>query len=870
MNTHVLTTIDSAATTVIVIAPPCVFSEQLESAIRAVHLHVERFSPEELPRRMVQEKVRSLFRSAYVCLWIDVPIFVPQRAKGDINERALQIMKNELTAPLHIITFDAVYSRKNGREGSQPTSASSELISVATKAFQSAVVFNYMHVMYPYDGGVSITLRYILEKIGQSTTNPLGGEWSPLWYSDVISHIVSSLYDLQLSGGCFTGKVQIPTEVFESQLRSSSHSRALSGPLHDFPFVFPQGTPIGEVGMHTIIEEISLVVPHPSDTPVLQKEIVKTVFAQKKHSPKIQKRRRISRKIGRTLAVAAIVAICFYVATGIIFFAQLSYIRSQMTAWSQSSQSGQWSVRTVNALARRVQILERVATHVPFPYELVGITLPREGVVAGLRSVLQFTSGIQSYQLATEQLGKAFGHSEVSTAEMNTNLDESYKDLSAIQADISQGNPIFDSLFGIDGLSTQLVASTASLRESVTQEKAFVSLIESLREKPVSNLLLVSMDSSSSRPLFGIPVEVSVLTFDHGGLQTSKTYTVSELDSMLKGKVEAPQEMQKYVATANWNLSDGAWSVDGPTAARQIAWFISKQLHVDADTILFVDSNSIASLQASVLNENATKNTEVLGLQSPSTALSSILTSLQAKTDIRGEAVLPVILDALNNSNAILFSRDPGMSKASKALAWDGSVRTPNCPAAFSVEKNCEVLTRFVSEYDSIDTSGTQVGTQKDNQVHQIHISTDALTHLDLISYPQSKNLNEKKILTYLVDASATNLEVFINGNPVSTGDLTQSTQFDKTTLTFPVILSNEAATQVRVHYLTPPIATSKSSMVFFAQKQPGKASDPFSLEISYSKEFFPSEIAPKGIVSRAGISFTTSLTTSKIFAIGF
>jgi len=326
--------------------------------------------------------------------------------------------------------------------------------------------------------------------------------------------------------------------------------------------------------------------------------------------------------------------------------------------------------------------------------------LPREGVVEGLKSVGQLVQAMRLSQEGSDlfaqllmQTSQQSVQSPVKVQEISSRYDESYKDLSAIQAEISNGNPIFDSLFGIDGLSSELENSIGLMREKITQEKALASLAEGLLEKQGKSIvLLVSMDPSVARPLFGQPTNVQVVSIDQGKIISSQSYKVADLDELLKGKVETPKDIQSFGVPSTWQLSDGAWSPDGPTAARQIAWFVGKQTHADADAVIFLESSMIGKLTAALETGDAVQRT-VLGIQSSPSDMTQLMSGANSSTPVGLSATLSQLIEGLNSSQAVLFSRDEGTAKTAKSLAWDGSVRTPSCPTQFTVEKSCQVMT---------------------------------------------------------------------------------------------------------------------------------------------------------------------------------
>jgi hypothetical protein len=57
---------------------------------------------------------------------------------------------------------------------------------------------------------------------------------------------------------------------------------------------------------------------------------------------------------------------------------------------------------------------------------------------------------------------------------------------------------------------------------------------------------------------------------------------------------------------------------------------------------------------------------------------------------------------------------------------------------------------------------------------------------------------------------------------------------------------------------------------VFFEQKQPGAGDDPFSLIITYPDSFTPKSVAPRAVVGRTSLTFTSNHDSNRLFAVGF
>lgn len=877
MSQRIRTTIETSQSTVVLLAAPSVFRTQLERAIAALHLHVVSLDPREIVTSIRQESTRTLLSQCYVCLWVDIPIFVPQEEKIKHDEYVIATLKEYVRAPLHLVSFDTAYCRKNGREGKTPTIASSTLIDTVLRAFPRAISFRYSHVVYPYEGGLSVVVRFIQEKISQRKRFPLQGTWNPLWYGDVISHIITTLYDLSHSGGVYTGSQEISLKEFENELRSRAHRPGLYGQPVEFPFEFSKASGIGKMSISAMIEELVDTVPTEKALEATPSGEVAAIFPLKKQVPaKVIRSKKRQRTLVRRMLIGLGASLGAYAITAVLFFTLLGQVRTTIIETVHTQASHTWSQNVVRSLTWRLNVLESIARILPLPYSLVGLNLPREGVIAGIHSTQLFMESIQDFQQAGDLLGKKIAHTRdprmtttISNQQIGLLLDQSYKDLSSIQADISTGNPIFDSVFGVDGLSSSLVTSTSTLREAITQQKAVNALVDAFvdQSKKVS-VALVSLDTTIARPLFGSPREIALLTIDQGKVTSTQIYQVDDLDAMLKGKVESPRELQAIGAPSTWKLSSGAWSADGPTAAKEIAWFLGKQLHQDVESILFVDQQTLTNTIAAATETQS--SSMVLGATATDATLSRLLSVESQSGEENIASILSTLSSALNASQAVFYAKESGIAKTLHSLAWDGSIRTPTCPTQFSVERECVVMTRYFGEYDLIASGSAERPVAKNNQIHQLSLTREATIHTDIITYPKAGNNATTKIVKWLIDRDAAVSSLAINGQLLSISQGYLGTEFEKTSVTVPITLSTTQDNIISLVYSTHPIATRSSALAFFAQKQLGQTGDPFSLEVTYSKDFLPSIVAPKGLVERSGLSFTTTLTTSKLFAIGF
>lgn len=874
MSSHLQTTIENTSSTVILIAPSCVFVTQLTAAIQALHVFVVRIDPDRLVETMQSETGRQLFSHAYICLYLDIPLFTDQEKKKSWIDHQLTQLRSALRIPIYFVLFDAHHVRKTGREGVDPISTSPYLASQATVLFESAKVFDYHHMIYPYEGGLSLVQRMIFEKIQQENRAQLLGDCTPLWYADVISHLTSVLCEANPTGGIFSGHQTIPMYTLEEHLRHRSHLPAIKQEALEFPFVMEKALGIGDTSIEMMIDQLALVTPKPSVSVQEDVQIQAPVMVPKR--PEVKKKTGLQKKKSSLLKFVGVIVgvVCLmYIVTAVYFFVSLVGMRSQLQSFLQSDSSSSLRLEEIHVLQDRLALIRMISTRVPLPYSAVGMSLHGSEVAGSIDNLMQLLSGIDHSMSASDQLVSLMQGRESNQEEAHTRisatLEDSYKELSQVQARLAQQDLSLDLLLGIDGFSRELLTRVASIRESVSQQKALSSVIAGILDGTEDKTIaLVRADTSVARPLFGVPKEVVILSVQGGKIATIKGYDIDELDSMLKGKVDPPEEMQLSTDSTLWRLSDGAWSIDGNTAARQIAWFLSKQLHVDVDALLMIDDTQIRKSKMA-LSPESNIQPKVLGTESSTGDLKALVDNVKTADKRQVQSLTQTLAKAVQESKLTVYVREASGAKTIRALAWDGGILTPPCPPTFAIDRECRLGYFYLAEYDVEKASGDTFSQKKD-QIHTIKVSEEKMEHSNRVVFGAPKNGVQRKLLKYVIDEAAVPMSLSINGNTQDISTEMIGQEFGKKTVSIPLSLEVGADTSVELVYSDTSIPNEKSTYAFFVQKQPGKQSEPFSLHIIGTKDYIPKIIAPTAAIQRSTITFTTTLDTNKLFAIGY
>ena len=81
----------------------------------------------------------------------------------------------------------------------------------------------------------------------------------------------------------------------------------------------------------------------------------------------------------------------------------------------------------------------------------------------------------------------------------------------------------------------------------------------------------------------------AILSFEGGRLLAFEVKDVYEADGQLKGHVEPPEEIKKYLGEAGWFMRDANWQASFPQAAKEIQWFLEKETGRKVDGVIGVD-----------------------------------------------------------------------------------------------------------------------------------------------------------------------------------------------------------------------------------------------------------------------------------------
>ncbi len=173
---------------------------------------------------------------------------------------------------------------------------------------------------------------------------------------------------------------------------------------------------------------------------------------------------------------------------------------------------------------------------------------------------------------------------------LHVDLDTLYKEISFLEGEIAY-HPMVKNIL----LSRK--STTDEFKKYLSASSVLSSQLPVLlgKDRPTTYLVLFQ-NNSELRPTGGFIGSFAFLTFQDGKLVDFPVYDVYTADGQLKGHVEPPVAIVKYLGEASWYLRDSNWDPDFRVSAPRAKWFIDKEMDRPVDGVIAVDVELIRSL----------------------------------------------------------------------------------------------------------------------------------------------------------------------------------------------------------------------------------------------------------------------------------
>ncbi|MEK7550530.1 MAG: DUF4012 domain-containing protein [Patescibacteria group bacterium] len=302
-------------------------------------------------------------------------------------------------------------------------------------------------------------------------------------------------------------------------------------------------------------------------------------------------------------------------------------------------------------------------------------------------------------ELADRVLGNEVYDPEKYSSEIKVGLDYIYQGISLIEVDtMSQADK------GVY-LARKLLndfdftkAKKLSLRGSNIMEK----LADILGKNERVSYLILFQNNMELRPTGGFIGSFGILTLEGGRMTDLTVSDVYSADGQLKGHIEPPEAIRKYLGEANWWLRDSNWDPDFPTSARRAEWFIDKEIDRQVGGVITFDLYPIKDLlgvtgpiyladyEMDITSDNLYEKTQsevhedfFPGTHKKASFLTALSRNLVAEVlqlpPGKKLEVLKVIYQGLEERHIQAYLHDQKVQDSISVLNWSGEVQTPTC-----------------------------------------------------------------------------------------------------------------------------------------------------------------------------------------------
>lgn len=175
---------------------------------------------------------------------------------------------------------------------------------------------------------------------------------------------------------------------------------------------------------------------------------------------------------------------------------------------------------------------------------------------------------------------------------ISASLEKIHTQISFLQSDIND-------LGGFSGVMLKNLLTDKNIdigkyKDNLYDAKLLFSRISLLLGKDGPKKYLVLFQNNMElRPTGGFIGSFGLLTFDNGRLTDININDIYTADGQLKGHVDPPEPIRKYLGEGGWYLRDSNWDPDFPSSATKAEWFLDKELSEKVDGVIAIDLNFI-------------------------------------------------------------------------------------------------------------------------------------------------------------------------------------------------------------------------------------------------------------------------------------
>ncbi len=493
------------------------------------------------------------------------------------------------------------------------------------------------------------------------------------------------------------------------------------------------------------------------------------------------------------------------------------------------------------------------------------------------------------------------GETQKLTGQIKTELDLAYADLSQIQAGLEKApvDSLFRDLLGLNQIEADLTGRISQLRSLILEAREGIEILPELiavREK--RTYLVLFQNNMELRPTGGFIGSFALVTFENGHFIDFEVQNVYTADGQLKGHVEPPPEIKKYLGEAGWYLRDSNFDPDFPTSAIKAEWFLEKEIGRSVDGVLAVNLDFARKIlevagevelpdyqeKINAVNffERAQYQAEV-GFFPGSTQKEDFLGSLtrilfdRVRNSHRSDWYLlgKAVYNSLSEKDLLVYLHDQKAAETMGQLGWDGGIKEVKCQIP---ETTCFADYLMIVE--------TNFGVNKVNYfvkrelTHKVNLADDGTVEATLQIIYQNESPSEnfpagqyKNYLRLYLPKETILKQVAFDGRPLGEKKIDVKESSGKTIFGFLVEVPIKEKKKVQVTYQLGKKmdwTRTKTTYLLLIQRQSGSSQDSFNFWLNYPSSVTPLKAYPSANLAQQTLFFNPILNRDLVFRVDF
>lgn len=573
------------------------------------------------------------------------------------------------------------------------------------------------------------------------------------------------------------------------------------------------------------------------------------------------------------------------ISSGLLFFSYKNFISNETNISNENKlQNSQRSA----LLAKTIFIIgeeeSKILSHLPGFGKFYKETRYVSYIGENLSDMLMngFPMANTAEDIINNILGNQIYDLKTPSMQLKSGLDYFYQKISLIQIETKENAN--DQVLGAKQILN--LVDFDKYKNLIQQSSVLINNLPTILGSDTNrSYLTLFQNNMELRPTGGFIGSYGIADFGGGKLNGLTINDIYSADGQLKGHIDPPEPIKKYLGEANWFFRDSNWNPDFATSAQRAEWFLNKEMEQKVDGVVAVDLTPIkkilsytgpiflADYNLTVTADNLYEKTQqesqanfFAGSRKKAsflTALSRVLIGKIPQINSKQKlGVLKSIYSALEERSIQIHFNDQTYQDPVDKLAWNGGVSTYSCgdtcysdffsdvEANVGVNKSNYFISRGFDFNVSLDKNQI-LRTLNINLVNSANPSLGASGQYKVylrILIPQDAHLLGARILNRESQESLPS-DVVQTGGRQEVGVYVEILPGDRKTINF--------------RWTTDVSGTKIGSYGLFVRKQAGTESDPINIQLDSKLPVILS--SPVFTLTNVG-SYTYNTTLSKDF----